>query len=86
MREHCGNPGPNSTCSVGSVAICFSGMFHGLQGFYGRRRRWIETSRQVRPALFDLRLEIASATRIVSTISKDLPRWHTYDRILGLRA
>jgi hypothetical protein len=69
---------PISTRDVGSVAIYFSGMFHGLQGFYGRNRKWIEVSRQVR-LLYNLRLEIAPATCIVSTISRAPPQWLTYD-------
>lgn len=59
---------PISTHDVGSVAIRFSGIFHGLQGFRSRHINWTEASRKVR-LLFNFRMDIAPGTCIVSKTS-----------------
>ena len=59
---------PISSRDIPAVVIYLSGIFHGLQGFRGRHRKWIEASREVR-LLYNLRSHIAPDTCIVSTIS-----------------
>jgi len=59
---------PISSRDLPAVVIYLSGIFHGLQGFRGRHRKWIEASREVR-LLYNLRSHIAAGTCIVSTIS-----------------
>ena len=58
---------PLSSHDVPTVAIYFSGVFHGLQGFRGHHRRWREASRQVR-TLYGFRLQIAPDTCTVSMV------------------
>ena len=59
---------PISSRDLPAVVIYLSGIFHGLQGFRGRHRKWIEASREVR-LLYNLRSHIAAGTCIVSPIS-----------------
>ena len=56
-----------STRDMEFVTVYFSGMFHGLQGFRGGDRKWIEESRKVK-LLYNFRLQIAPDTCIVSAI------------------
>ena len=58
---------PISSRDIERTAIYVSGIFHGLQGFRGRHRKWAEASRQVK-SLYAFRLQVAPDTCIVSTI------------------
>ena len=60
---------PISSRDLGSVAIYFSGIFHGLQGFRGRSRKWIEASRKVQ-LLYNFRSQTIPHTCLVSKISR----------------
>ena len=58
---------PISSRDIERTAIYVSGIFHGLQGFRGRHRKWAEASRKVK-SLYAFRLQVAPDTCIVSTI------------------